>query len=61
MWKYPYKTVSIGIALTLMVYNLKMAIFLAGLLLYFGRNYLFKRLVRLQSYERPGDRIIIPQ
>ena len=60
-WKQPYKTIAVGIGLTLMIYNLKMAIFLAGLLLYFGRNYIFKRLFKLQRYANSHERFIIPQ
>ena len=60
-WKQPYKTIGVGIGLTLMIYNLKMAIFLAGLMLFFGRNYIFKRMFRLQRYSNINERLIIPQ
>ncbi len=37
MWKNPYKTLSMGILLTLVIYNLKISILVGGLLLYFGK------------------------
>ena len=60
-WKHPYKTIGVGICLTLMIYNIKMAIFLAGFLLFFGKAYIFKRLFKFQKYSTVQNRLIIPQ
>lgn len=60
-WTYPYKTITVGMVLTLMIYNIKLAIFVAGVLLYFGRTYLFRRLYRLQYYRTKHHRLAIPQ
>ena len=60
-WTYPYKTITFGVILTLTIYNLKLAIFVLGVMLYFGRNYIFRRLYRLQYYRTKHHRLTIPQ
>jgi len=60
-WTYPYKTITMGVIITLMIYNIKIAIFMVGILLYFGRTYLCRRLYRLQYYRTKHHRLSIPQ
>lgn len=61
IWKNPYKTVSMGIVLTLVIYNPKMTILLGALLLYFGKEFLFKKLEKLHSYKNCHKRLIVPE
>ena len=60
-WTYPYKTLTVGALITLMIYNLKIAIFMVGVMLYFGRTYLCRRLYRLQYYRTKHHRLSLPQ
>ena len=43
-WENTYQTVGMGLFLTIIIYNLKMTIFIAGMVLYLCKNYIFKRL-----------------
>lgn len=49
-----------GILLTLVIYNLKTSILLVGILLYFGKNFLFKRIHKLSKYKNIHKRLIVP-
>lgn len=60
-WKNGYKTVGVGILLTFVIYNLKMAIFIAGLVLYFCKQYLFKRLEKMSKFKNLHKRVIVPE
>lgn len=61
MWKNPYKTFMMGVVLSISIIYTKTFILLGGLLLYFGRGYIFKRLFRLQSFKDRHRRLIVPQ
>lgn len=50
-----------GIVLTLIIYNLKTTIFIAALLLYFGKDFLFKKLYKLHAYKNFHKRLIVPE
>jgi len=60
-WKNGYKTVGMGILLTFVIYNIKMAIFVGGLVLYFCKQYLFKRLEKMHKYKNQHKRMMVPE
>lgn len=60
-WKNPLLTIGLGVVLTIVIYNLKMSIFLGGILLYFGKDRLLKKLERVHRFRNIHKRVIVPE
>ena len=60
-WKSPYNTIAMGIILTLVIYNLKISILVVGILLYFGKDFIFKRIQKLSKHKNIHKRLIVPE
>lgn len=50
LWKKPYQTLMVAVALTIIVYNLKITICLGGLVLYFFKKTLITKISTLDRY-----------
>jgi hypothetical protein len=60
-WKNPLKTIGIGIFLTVAIYYIKTSIMIGGISLFFGKDFIFKRLSNIHRYKNFHRRLIVPQ
>lgn len=59
-WKKPLYTIGLGLLLTVVIYNLKISILLGGLLLYFCKDTLFRKIERVHKYQNVHKRLMVP-
>jgi len=50
-WKKPYQTILFGVYLTVVIYHFYISILTGGVLLYFGRGWIFKKVDSMQRYQ----------
>lgn len=60
-WKKPLYTFGLGLLLTLVIYNLKISILVGGLLLYFLKDTLFRKIERIHKYRNIHKRLMVPE
>ncbi len=60
-WKSPALTLGAGVALTFVIMNLKIAIFIAAACLVFGKNALLKRIQQINKKKDIRKRLLIPR
>jgi hypothetical protein len=60
-WKSPFYTIFIAIFLTIAVYYIKTFIFLGGICLFFGKDFIFKKLSTIHRYRNLHKRMMVPK